>query len=162
MMPMTRIDELLGRLHDGGVRFVIIGGVAMTLRGSTRTTIDVDVCYAREPEDLRRLAAALAPLHPRLRGAPEGLPFLWDERTLKSGLNFTLTTDLGDIDLLGEVPGLGLFAAVDAAASDLDVGGRMLRVLDLDGLERSKRAAGRVKDLMDLAELASIRARRGA
>lgn len=157
---MTRIGELLARLHDGGVRFVIIGGVAMTLRGSTRTTLDVDICHARDPENLRRLAAALADLHPHLRGAPAGLPFLWDDRTLRSGLNFTLSTDLGDIDLLGEVPGLGGFDAADALAGDLDVDGRPLRVLDLDGLERSKRAAGRVKDLLDLAEIEKIRARR--
>lgn len=154
---MTSIGDILARLHDAGVRFVVIGGVAMTLRGSSRTTVDVDICYARDPENLRRLAAALADLRPRLRGAPEGLPFLWDERTLRSGLNFTLTTDLGDVDLLGEVPGLGPFDAVAAAASDLPVDGRSLSVLDLDGLERSKRSAGRVKDLLDLAELAALR-----
>ena len=45
---------------------------------------------------------------PYLRGAPPGLPFRWDDRTLKAGLNFTLTTTLGDLDLLGEVAGGGL------------------------------------------------------
>lgn len=157
---MTRIDDLLRRLREGQVRFVVIGGVAMTLRGSSRTTLDVDICYAREPENLKRLAASLADLHPRLRGAPEGLPFLWDDRTLKSGLNFTLTTDLGDIDLLGEVPGLGGFDAALMLASEVEVGSGPIQVLDLDGLEQTKRAAGRVKDLFDLAEIAAIRARR--
>ncbi|MGQ0655275.1 MAG: nucleotidyltransferase, partial [Betaproteobacteria bacterium] len=79
------------------MEFVVVGGVAMVLRGSSRVTVDLDVCYSRDVENLRRLAAALAPYRPRLRGAPPELPFQWDERTLASGLNFTLATDLGDV-----------------------------------------------------------------
>ena len=131
----------------------------MVLRGSGRVTVDVDVCYARNDENLARLARALAPYRPRLRGAPEGLPFLWDDRTLRSGLNFTMATDLGDVDLLGEVTGLGSFDAVARGATTLEIGGVQARVLDLDALERSKRAAGRAKDLLDLAEIAEIRRR---
>jgi hypothetical protein len=56
---------------------------------------------------LGRLVDALAPHHPYLRGAPPGLPFQWDTATLARGLNFTLTTSLGDIDLLGEITGGG-------------------------------------------------------
>lgn len=153
--------ELLEILHRGGVEFIIVGGVAMVLRGSGRVTVDLDVCYARDPANLEKLAEALAPLHPRLRGAPPALPFLWDARTLASGLNFTLTTDIGDVDFLGEVTGLGGFGDVKQQASALDVGGTATLVLTLDGLERAKRASGRAKDLLDLAEIGEIRKRGG-
>ncbi len=116
---MTDIDRLLEVLYDAGVEFVIVGGVALVLRGSGRVTVDLDICYARDPENLRRLATALAPHHPHLRGAPPDLPFLWDDRTLSSGLNFTLTTDLGDIDVLGEITGIGGFDKVVALSSAL-------------------------------------------
>jgi hypothetical protein len=154
---VTDIDRLLEDLTGGGVDFVIIGGVAMVLRGSTRVTVDLDICYERSQANLERLASALAPHHPRLRGAPPELPFLWDGRTLRSGLNFTLTTELGDLDLLGEVPGLGGFEAVLAGSSVVTLNGKEIRVLGLDALERSKRAAGRAKDLLDLGEIAEIR-----
>ncbi len=156
---MTDVQRLLEVLSRAGVEFVVIGGVAMVLRGSARVTIDIDLCYARSAANLERLSGALAPFRPRLRGAPEELPFLWDAATLRSGLNFTLTTDLGDVDLLGEVPGLGGFPEVERGATTLEIGGTPARVLDLPALERSKRAAGRVKDLLDLAELAEIRRR---
>lgn len=156
---MTDVQRLLDALTASGVTFVVVGGVALVLRGSSRLTLDLDICYARDPENLGRLAAALAPYRPRLRGAPAELPFLWDERTLASGLNFTLTTDLGDLDILGEIPGVGAYAQVAARASELLVGGSRVRIMDLDGLERSKRAAGRAKDLLDLAEIAEIRRR---
>lgn len=149
--------QLLETLSKADVRFVVIGGVALVLRGSVRLTVDLDICYARDAANLDRLAAALAPHRPRLRGAPEELPFIWDAQTLRSGLNFTLKTDLGDIDVLGEVTGLGGYDAVAALASDQDVAGLRLAVLSLDGLERAKRAAGRVKDLLDLEEIAEIR-----
>ena len=154
---MTDVQRLLDVLRAAGVDFVVVGGVALVLRGSSRVTLDLDLCYARDLENLRRLAAALAPYHPRLRGAPPDLPFLWDERTLASGLNFTLTTDLGDLDILGEVAGVGGYAQVSVGASELVVGGTSIRVMGLDTLERSKRAAGRAKDLLDLAEIAEIR-----
>ena len=73
------------------------------------------------------------------------------------GLNFTLDTDLGPLDLLGEVPGLGTFEHVDAASSELEIGGTRLLVLTLDGLERAKQAAGRPKDLVDLGTIRALK-----
>jgi hypothetical protein len=149
--------SLLETLTNADVRFVVIGGVALVLRGSVRLTVDLDICYARDPDNLDRLATALAPHRPHLRGAPDELPFIWDARTLASGLNFTLTTNLGDLDLFGDVPGLGGYDAVTRAASVQDVAGLRLTVLSLDGLERAKRAAGRVGDLLDLEAIAEIK-----
>jgi uncharacterized nucleotidyltransferase DUF6036 len=156
---VTDVQRLLDALADARVDFVVVGGVALVLRGSSRVTLDLDVCYSRERDNLRRVAAALGPFHPRLRGAPPDLPFLWDDRTLASGLNFTLTTDLGDIDVLGEIPGVGNYERVAAGSSSVSVGSVQVLVMDLDALERAKRAAGRAKDLLDLAEIAEIRRR---
>jgi hypothetical protein len=150
---VTDVQRLLDVLRASGADFVVVGGVALVLRGSSRVTLDLDLCYARDAANLHRLASALAPYHPRLRGAPVDLPFLWDERTLGSGLNFTLTTDLGDLGILGEVTGVGGYAEVSAGASELVVGNIPIRAMDLDLLERSKRAAGCAKDLLDLAEI---------
>jgi Nucleotidyl transferase of unknown function (DUF2204) len=104
---MTQYSELLRVLQEAGVRFIVIGGVAAIGHGSARFTQDVDVVYERSPENLRKIVAALRPYSPYLRGAPPGLPFRWDEETLRHGLNFTLTTQLGPIDLLGEIVGGG-------------------------------------------------------
>jgi hypothetical protein len=152
-----RLRDLLTRLVEGGVRFSVIGGVALIARGVQRATEDLDIAYARDRENLARLAATLAPIHPRLRGVPGDLPFVLDEASLRNGLNFTLDTDLGPLDLFGEVPGLGTFDRVDAASSELEIDGARLLVLTLDGLERSKRAAGRPKDLVDLGYLRALR-----
>lgn len=152
-----RLRELIATLTEAGVRFSVIGGVALIARGVERSTADLDIAYARDRDNLRRLATALAPLHPRLRGVPEGLPFVLDEATLRSGLNFTLDTDLGPLDLFGEVAGLGDFGAVDALSSALPIEGHDLLVLTVEGLERAKRAAGRPKDLLDLGYLLALK-----
>jgi hypothetical protein len=78
---------------------------------------------------------------------------------LKAGLNFTLTTTMGDVDLLGEVSGIGGYQDVKAASSALPLYGRRIRVLDLAGLERAKTAAGRIKDIADLAFIAELKKR---
>ena len=156
---MTDLQKILAALRAAAVDFVVVGGVAMVLRGSGRTTVDLDVVYSRSPENLKRLADALRPFHPRLRGAPADLPFLWDDLTLRSGLNFTLTTDLGDLDVLGEMTGVGGYEETLSLSSDLDLYGTAAHVLSLDGLARAKRAAGRAKDLLDLAEIEEIRKR---
>jgi hypothetical protein len=158
----TDFRGLIEALADHQVDFVVIGGVALVLHGSPRSTGDLDVCYGRTSENLDRLANALAGFGPRLRGAPPDLPFRLDARTLRSGLNFTLTTARGDIDLLGEVPGVGTFSQASTDADRMDLYGRQVLVMSLDSLESAKRAAGRVKDLADLAHIREIRRLRGA
>jgi hypothetical protein len=155
----TDFKGLIEALVGEEVEFAIIGGVALVLHGSARTTQDLDICYGRAGENLERLAAALRPFHPTLRGAPPHLPFLLDARSLASGLNFTLASDIGDIDLLGEVLGVGGYEQVAADAVLMDVYGHPIRIMSLPALERAKRAVGRLKDLMDLAEIAELRRR---
>lgn len=152
-----KLQELLKCLVDHGVRFSIIGGVALIARGVQRATEDLDIAYARDRENLTRLSEALRPIHPTLRGVPAGIPFVLDVASLRSGLNFTLDTDLGPLDLLGEVPGLGTFEHVDAMSSELEITGVRMLVLTVEGLERSKRAAGRPKDLVDLGYLRAMK-----
>ena len=155
MTPDYRV--LVTALVDRDVQFVIVGGIALVLRGSARVTRDLDICYARAERNLEAIAAALAPLVPTLRGAPADLPFRLDGETLKSGLNFTLATTAGDLDLLGYVIGIGEFTVVARFTDVMELYGKPVRVLSLDGLERTKRASGRLRDLADLAEIADIR-----
>ena len=107
---MIDFEATLKTLSERGVSFVVVGGYATTLHGSAYLTRDLAICYERTPENMERLVSALRPYHPRLRGAPEGLPFLFDVQTLSNGMNFTLATDLGDIDLFGHLSGLAGFS----------------------------------------------------
>jgi hypothetical protein len=150
-------ETAFGVLCSAGVEFIVVGGTAATIHGSARLTRDLDIVYRRTPDNLRRLVAALGPQRPYLRGAQPGLPFRWDEDTLKRGLNFTLTTALGDIDLLGEVAGGGAYEALLPHCTTVKVFGIECLCPDLDTLIRVKRAAGRPKDLEAVAELEALR-----
>jgi len=152
----VRLDALVHALVDSGVEFVVIGGWAAILNGSQTTTRDLDICFSRTPDNVRRLAAALAPFQPRLRDLPENLPFVWDAATLINATIFTLTTTAGPIDLIAEVAGLGSFNAVKKSAKLVEAFGRRVMTLDLRGLIAAKRAAGRAKDLQAIAELESL------
>ena len=143
-------------LSDAGVEFIIVGGWAAILHGSAHVTNDLDIFFAREPDNLRRLVRALAPFRPRLRDVPEGLPFLWDAATLGNGTIFTLMTDLGAIDLLAEIRGLGSFEEVKASSVIVEAFGRRVQTLDLRHLIQSKRAIGRDKDIHVVRELESL------
>jgi hypothetical protein len=154
-------ETLLGVLDKHEVEFVIIGAVALVLHGSARVTRDLDICYSRTRPQLAHLAAALQPFRPTLRGADRDLPFTLDVPTLRVGLNFTLQTSAGDLDLLGDVTGIGEYPAVKRLSVVMSLYGRDVRVLSLDGLERAKRASGRLKDLADIAEIREIKRLRG-
>lgn len=143
-------------LAGEGVEFVLVGGAAATAHGSVRLTQDLDVVYGRSQENLERLAKCLAPYRPYLRDAPPGLPFLLDVATLRNGLNFTLTSGLGDLDLLGEIVGGGNYENLVAHSLWLDLFGIRCRCLDLETLIKTKRAAGRPKDFDAIAELEAI------
>jgi hypothetical protein len=153
---VTDFPALLGALASRGVDHIIIGGLAATVHGSSRLTQDIDVVYGRSAENLERLVHAVAAFDPYLRGAPPGLPFEWSVRTLQMGLNFTLTTSRGDLDLLGEIPGGGTYADLLPHTISVELfGGRHL-CLNLGALIRAKRAAGRPRDLEVLAELEAL------
>lgn len=143
-------------LSDAKVELILIGGLAAQAHGSARLTQDIDFIYRRTPENIARLVTALAPHAPYLRGAPPGLPFRFDAATVQRGLNFTLTTTLGDLDLLGDMTGGGTYEQVIEHTLALDVFGRVIRVLDLPALIRAKRAAGRPKDIETIAELETL------
>lgn len=150
-------EQAIVMLVEAGVQFVVIGGVAMIAHGSARVTQDLDICYARSSENIQLLARTLAPYHPHLRGAPDDLPFRFDAETIQRGLNFTLITDLGDLDLLGEVAGIGSYPAVLALSQEVEhPSGKRWRLLTIEGLIHAKRAAGREKDLDAIRQLEAI------
>jgi hypothetical protein len=151
-----KLEETLRALFDANVEFVLIGGAAMQMQGSAHVTEDLDFCYSRSAKNLERLALALAPYHPRLRGAPENLPFRFDSTTIKRGLNFTLMTDLGAIDFLGEVAGVGDYGAVKKNSDVMAIFELECMVLSLEGLIRAKKAAGRRRDLEVIPELEGL------
>lgn len=158
---MMALERLLGTLADEGVQFILVGGVAARAHGSARITQDIDVSYSRAPDNLARIVRALAPFEPYLRGAPRGLPFEWSEKTLQAGLNFTLTTTIGDIDLLGEIVGGGRYEDLVPHSTAIRLFGRDVLLLDLPWLIHVKRAAGRPKDLEVIAELEALMEERG-
>lgn len=143
-------------LADAGVEYVVVGGVAANIHGALRTTVDLDIAYSRSSANITRLAKALAPYEPYLRGAPPGLPFRWDEATIQRGLNFTLTMTLGDLDLLGEVTGGGRYEDLIGRAEPIEIEGRRCWVVTLPTLIVLKRAAGRSKDHEVIAELEAL------
>jgi hypothetical protein len=154
---VTDFPRLLAALIDAGVEFIVIGGMAATAHGSAHVTVDLDIVYRRTSDNIERLAQALEPLSPYLRGAPPGLPFRFDAETIRRGLNFTLTTAAGDLDCLGEATGNGTYDALVTGSCVLQVFGRDCRFVDLETLIRLKRAAGRPKDLERIAELEALR-----
>lgn len=152
----ANFSELLPLLQRHNVLFIVVGGGAAIAHGSARLTSDVDVVYARDPENIHNLSVALQGHQPYLRGAPLGLPFHWDEETIKAGLNFTLTTLAGDLDLLGEITGAGSYEALLPFSEELEVFGVRCRFVTLERLIQLKRAAGRPKDLEIIAELQAL------
>jgi predicted nucleotidyltransferase len=153
---VTDYSGLLQRLTDAQVEFIVIGGIAGISHGSAQFTKDVDVVYRRTHDNIARVVKALAGHDPYPRGAPRGLPFIWDVRTIEMGLNFTLTTDLGDIDLLGEVVGGGDYDQLLPHTEDKVAFGQRCHCVKLEKLIALKRAAGRPKDFQAIAELEAL------
>lgn len=150
---MTNYAGLLQLLVGARIEFLVVGGVAATVHGSARFTADVDIVYRRTEENIERIVAAFADKHPYPRGAPPGLPFQWDAETIAHGLNFTLTTDLGPIDLLGEIAGGGTYEQLLPYLEAKPAFGVDVPCLGLKKLIEVKRAAGRPKDYEAIAEL---------
>jgi hypothetical protein len=159
-MPFDPLGALRTLLHHQ-VRFMIIGGVAGRLWGSPTMTNDIEICYAPDPDNPERRAAALRELHARLRGVDDEVQVLLDAATLANSQNFTFTTDRGPLDILGLPSGVKDFEELAVNAVAFDLGGDVIvDVCDLDDLIRMKRAAGRPKDRIELEILSAVREER--
>ncbi|MDH3497804.1 MAG: hypothetical protein OER21_13670 [Gemmatimonadota bacterium] len=153
---MTLFQSQIAALVRGKVRFVVIGGVAAGLHGFGQATFDLDICYDPSPENRARLATVLADWGAYLRGVEPGLPFTMDARQLAIAPVMTLTTKLGDLDVMDCVAGVGEFEAVFAQSVEARIGAVTVRILDLPALVRAKRASARPKDLAQLPELEAL------
>ena len=145
--------DLLAPLHAHNVSYVLMGVFAMACHGSAYVADHIDLACACEPNSLAALAEALALLHPRVRGAPEDLPFVLDARALRSGANLTLVTDAGNVDLLGDISGADSFEMLWKRSMEMDLFGVPVRVASLEDLIAMKRAGGRPWDQLHLMEL---------
>lgn len=153
---MTDYRELIRTLVGGRVEFIIVGGAAAIAHGASRLTEDLDLVYRRNQKNVETIIKSLAPFSPYLRGAPEGLPFRWESQTIWNGLNFTLTTSLGPLDLFGEITLGGTYDDLLPHTVTLDVFDCRCLCLGLERLIQVKRAAGRPRDLDAIAELQAL------
>jgi predicted nucleotidyltransferase len=153
---LAAFRELLKRLKDHDVEFIVIGGLAAILQGSPVATYDVDVCAPMSDDNVAKIHRALRDIRPRFRFRPDKLPVPDDPARLRGVRNLNLVTDVGVIDLLGELPGVGTFDQVRNRTEEINLGGFVCRVLDLETLILSKKIAGRDKDLIGVRHLEAI------
>ncbi len=149
--------RILRTLDRHGVRFVVIGGIAGRLWGSTTVTNDLDICYGRDRVNLEALARALHALKAKLRGTDRDVPFTADARALELGDHFTFTTVAGNFDCLGTPTGSAGYESLARTATKIDAGGVSVLVAAIEDLILMKRAAGRPKDLIEVEILSAVR-----
>jgi predicted nucleotidyltransferase len=153
---MIDLFEMARRFSQAEAKFVIVGGVAIRGHGGNYVTEDLDICYSRTNENLKKIASALVPINPRPRNFPENLPYVFDWTTLQHGTNFTFETSMGDVDLLGEVKGIGGYDDLVPQSLRVDFDGYSAYLLSIPALIIAKKAAGRPKDEAGLKVLEAL------
>ena len=167
---LTQLDpeRILRLLNEAGVEYVLIGGFAVVIHGYERLTGDLDICYARSRDNVRRLVDVLRILRASPREWPHGVPFILDDQAILNGDSFTLTTDAGDLDLIGTPDGSRGYTDLKTGAETYELADALVvQVVGLDDLIRLKHASGlnahrAQKDLHDAAVLEDIRERKRA
>ena len=155
--PDSNPAALVRALVEGGVDFVIIGGVAVILQAMPRFTKDLDICYSTAQDNLDALGSVLVALGARLRGVPETVPFVPDGRTLRQTQIMCLTTPRGDIDLLVAPDGAPSYKTLRRRADIMDLRAHKVRIASIEDMLAMKRAAGRPQDVVDIESLEAAR-----
>lgn len=150
---MTPTLELLQRLSKGGAQFIVIGGIACVAYGSRLATDDLDLCAPMDLPNLQKIVAAIQDLDPRFRHRSD-LPVVTpDTANLRKLKNLYLTTKLGVLDVLGDVPGVGGFDLLLQDAVEMEIQGIKCKIISIDKLILAKRTAGRPKDFIAISHL---------
>lgn len=153
MPEPLRLRELLGRLAEADIRFVLVGGLAVNAWGYLRATRDVDVVPDPSTENLAKLDALLQELGGKVDVGGRLLDSAAISTFLKTGDRTLVVTELGQVDVLQGLPQVPAFAALDAEASDVDMEGLSVRVCSLEHLLAMKQASERPRDRDDLEAL---------
>jgi hypothetical protein len=156
---VTDLNRLIARLSDADVDFVIVGGFAGVLHGSSLVTRDLDICAVLSQENIEKLRQNLRDLRPTHRLTPQRLSFLDNPAPGVDVNNLYLETTLGPLDILGSIKGVGDFERVRAQAVEVELFGRRCRVIAIDDLIRAKEALDRPKDALAAQELRAIAAK---
>jgi hypothetical protein len=154
---MEQLTEILRRLPAAKVEFSLIGGLASRLYGVTLVTEDVDICARFTPENLRRIEAVFKDFHPRHRLTANKLPLELTDELCGRLKNIYLTTDLGILDCLSQVAGIGDFDAVLRESELKSFPFGSCYVLKIEALIRAKQAVGRPHDLITVSQLKAIK-----
>jgi hypothetical protein len=152
---MENLGKLLKTLHEAEVEFVLIGGLAAVRYGTSYVTYDLDVCVPLDSANFKRIATAIADLHPRFRQRKD-LPFELSDELLAQLKNLYLTTDLGSLDCLGEVAGIGDYDSVLQNSNPVPFPFGTCNVLKLESLISAKELIGRPQDMLVVAQLRAI------
>ncbi len=157
---MSQNDQaLLTRLKGSGLDFVVIGGVCVVYHGVPLATFDLDICCPFGEENVRRIETAVADLNPVHRLTPNKLALAATRSSFGELKNLYLQTDLGKLDCIGEISGIGTFEAVLRRSIQATFSYGTFRFLNLEALIASKRAAGRERDLLAVRQLLAIEER---
>lgn len=148
--------DLLERLVRAEVQFVLIGGYACIVHGGTLTTEDIDICCDFTPENLLCLQRAVNDLNPVHRMTPKRIPLSLTAENCQNLKNLYLDTDLGQLDCISEVKGLGNFDQVNQMCQTIEAEGIQLKVLNRDALIQSKKTMGRPRDHEAIRQLEAI------
>jgi predicted nucleotidyltransferase len=157
---MQEFRKLLHRLTDSGIEFVIVGGYAAMSHGSSVMTRDLDICTVLSPDNMEKLRRTLADWNPKHRMTPQRLSFLEHPAPGVELQNLYLETDVGVIDILTTITGVGDYERLKRSADDIVIDGRKYFVISLADLISAKEALGREKDLLVAKELKAIAVRR--
>lgn len=153
---MAKLEPIIASLVKNEVEFVIVGELAMAYYGCETVTEVFDFCYLTSLKNIEGVISAISPFSPRLREIQKERGFILDTTFLHDGTNFNLHTDIGDIDLLGEVASVGTYSEVEKHSIDVEIYGHRVKILSLEALIKAKRRAGRTKDLLVLPELGAL------
>jgi predicted nucleotidyltransferase len=153
---VTELNQLLQRLAEAKIDFVIVGGFAAMLHGSSLLTRDLDVCAILTSENLEKLRDVFRELHPVHRMTSPRISFLDNPDPGIPLNNLYLQTDLGPLDLLSKITGVGDFKRVRTASIQVELFGQTVNVMAIEDLIQAKQAIGREKDWLAVKELRAI------
>ena len=153
---MDDLTDIIEKLIQSDVDFVLVGGLAAVTHGSSMMTQDIDICCDFSPGNLLRIQSALMGLNPVHRMTTKLVPLKLTEENCKALKNLYLDTDWGQLDCLGEVLGLGNFDKVKPLSETIELDGTECRILRIEALIKAKKAMARPKDIETIKQLEAI------